>query len=192
VPIADATPAPLAKPPIRTARRTIAEQRANPQQRSGPQHRGILPPTPRPGWSFHAPETAQYVVPRTFGMSAILGIITALAILFGAFHFYDAHPLLYLFFGVQAIVICVAQMLYGKTPRAASAISGGLLLPAFVLVSIGLFSRWRVEGALCLMVVSVPTGAFFGYITGTMAAGVFLVMDSAERLLTAWRGGLER
>ena len=169
---------PLQKPPIRTAPRVLRPQVA-------------VPPLAAPVWSFRAPEPAQYVVPRTFGMSAILGIITALAILFGAFHFYEAHPLLYLFFGVQAIMICIAQMLYGKTPRAASAITGGLLLPVFVLVFVGYLSRGRIEGALCLMIVSVPTGAFFGYITGTMAAGIFLVMDSVERFLTT-REGIER
>jgi hypothetical protein len=167
----------LEKPPIRTAPRRILQSAA------------AGDPLPTRGWTFKAPEPAQYVVPRTFGMSAILGIITALAILFGGFHFYEAHPLLYLFFGVQAIMICIAQMLYGKTPRAASAITGGLLLPVFVLASVGLFSRGRVEGALCLMIVSVPTGAFFGYITGTMAAGIFLVMDSVERFLTSRREG---
>lgn len=168
------------KPPIRTGRRTI------------PRVRQAAPPATN-RWSFRAPEPAQYVVPRTFGMSAILGIITALAVLFGAFHIYDAHPLLYLFFGVQALMICLAQMLYGKTPRAASAIAGGLLLPVFLAAFIGLFgSRRVVEGALCMMMASVPVGAFFGYITGTMAAGVFLVMDSFERLYTTRREGVQQ
>ncbi len=79
------------------------------------------------------PAPAQYVVPRTFGMSAILGIMTALAVLFGGFRIYDAHPVLYLFFGVQALVICMAQMFYGQTPRFASAASGGVVLPIFIV-----------------------------------------------------------
>ena len=133
---------------------------------------------------FDPPTPAQYVVPRTFGMSAILGIMTALAVLFGGFRLYDAHPVLYLFFGVQVLVICIAQMLYGQTPRFASAVSGGILLPVFLIGWIVLWDQRMARGALCLFMISVPLGAFLGYITGTMAAGVFLVMDAAEKFLT--------
>src|SRR5262245_38943095 len=65
-------------------------------------------------FQFGQPAPAQYVVPSRFGMSGILGIVTALAVLFGGFRIYNADPVMYLFFGVQAIVICVAQMFYGK------------------------------------------------------------------------------
>jgi hypothetical protein len=147
---------------------------------------------------FEPPAPAQYVVPRQFGMSAIIGIITALAVLFGAFRVYNAPPVLYLFFGVQAIVICLAQMLYGKTPRAASAITGAVLLPLFLGVGMAYWNDRR-SGELIywgLLVGTVPVGAFLGYITGTLAAGVFLLMDSAERLLAVGRAvqlaGLER
>lgn len=120
-------------------------------------------------------------------MSAILGIMTALALLFGVFQYYGAHPVLYLFFGVQVIVICVAQMLYGQTPRVASVASGGLLLPLFVIGWVSFWDRRMTEGALCVLLTSVPVGAFFGYVTGTMAAGIFLMMDAAEHFLTGER-----
>jgi hypothetical protein len=139
---------------------------------------------------FEAPLPAQYVVPRRFGMSAILGIITALAILFGCFRAYEVHPVLYLFFGIQAIVICLAQMFYGQTPRAASAVAGGVILPLFIFAAAYMldpFGRVRAEEFSCLLVGSIPIGAFFGYITGTLAAGVFLVMDSVERMLASSR-----
>jgi hypothetical protein len=132
---------------------------------------------------FDPPTPAQYTVPRTFGMSAILGIMTALAVLFAGFRIYDAHPVLYLFFGVQVLVICIAQMLYGKTPRFASAASGSLLMPIFLIGWIAFWDRRSSDGALCLLLISVPLGAGLGYITGTMAAGVFLVMDAAEKFL---------
>jgi len=134
-----------------------------------------------------APTAAQYVVPRRFGMSAILGIMTALALLFGWFHWSEAHPVLYLFFGVQSLLICLAQMFYGQTPRAASAIAGAIILPIFIIAA-ALFSDGRTSGGLvCFLFVSVPTGAFLGYITGTMAAGVFLVMDAADAYFTGSR-----
>ncbi len=40
------------------------------------------------------------------------------------------------------------------------------------------------SGGLCLLITSVPLGAFLGYVTGTMAAGVFLIMDAAETYMT--------
>jgi hypothetical protein len=161
---------------------------------------------PRPLLTFQPPAPAQYRVPRRFGMSAIIGIITALAILFGGFHNYNAHPLLYLFFGVQAIVICLAQMLNGKAPRAASAIAGAVLLPIFCLAAAAYWDpRHRHLNSLCAVVGGIPIGALLGYVTGTLAAGIFLVMDGAERLLSVappkkcdWRprivdeGGLRR
>jgi hypothetical protein len=134
-----------------------------------------------------APAAAQYVVPRRFGMSAILGIITALAVLFGWFHWSEAHPVQYLFFGVEALLICLAQMFYGQTPRAASAAAGAIILPIF-LIAAALFSDSRMgAGIFCFLFMSVPAGAFLGYITGTMAAGVFLVMDAADAYFTGSR-----
>jgi len=120
-------------------------------------------------------------------MSAILGIMTALALLFGWFHWSEAHPVLYLFFGVQSLLICLAQMFYGQTPRAASAIAGAIILPIFIIAA-AIFSDGRTGGGLvCFLFVSVPIGAFLGYVTGTMAAGVFLVMDAADAYFTGSR-----
>jgi hypothetical protein len=65
-------------------------------------------------------------------------------------------------------------------------VAGAILAPIF---TIHLIQRtWPYLGAgeravlpfLGLM-FSVPVGAFLGYLTGTCAAGVFLVMDRFER-----------
>jgi hypothetical protein len=138
-------------------------------------------------FQFEPPAPAQYVVPSRFGMSGIIGVVTALALLFGGFHIYNADPVFYLFFGTQAIVICVAQMLYGKTPRAASAISGAIFLPLFLAISMALWGHRREVGFVRLFAVlgTVPVGALVGYATGTLAAGVFLIMDAAERLMVS-------
>jgi hypothetical protein len=152
-----------------------------------------VPPQLRAWWSslsslrIDSPSPAQYVVPRRFGMSAILGIMTALSVLFGWFHWSNAPEWLYLFFGVQSLLICLAQMLYGQTPRAASSIAGAIILPIF-LIAAAAFADRRVSGGLfCMLFVSVPIGAFLGYLTGTMAAGVFLVMDAADAYFTGTR-----
>ena len=152
------------------------------------------PPRPdtgaSPAWlaPFEAPRPAQYVVPQRFGMSAIMGITTALAILFGCFHWAGADPRAYLFFGVQSIVICLVQMFYGKTPRAASAIAGAIVAPAFAMITPWL-TQGEIEGGevFCMMIAGVPIGAFLGYLTGTCAAGVFLVMDKLEPYLQGGR-----
>src|SRR5439155_26239308 len=81
-----------------------------------------------PLFSFQT-EPAQYKVPQRFDMSAILGIMTALAILFGGFRLMNAPPVVYLFFGIQSVVICLFQMFNCKMPRAASVIAGAITAP---------------------------------------------------------------
>jgi hypothetical protein len=123
-----------------------------------------------------------FAVPKTFGMSAILGIITALALLFAALRRLDAEPVYYFFFSVLAITICLAQMLCGKSPRLASIIAGAIILPLFTILA-AFFNLGAAGGVLCLSVVLVPFGAVLGYLTGTCAAGIFLVMDYLEPYL---------
>jgi hypothetical protein len=125
---------------------------------------------------------ADYVVPQRFGLSAILGMTTALAILFGCMRWLDTEPAWYLFYGLQSIVICIVQMFQGKSPRRASAIAGAIMGPLFLLGT-AWFSPWEggAGQVLCLMVMMVPCGAFLGYLNGTCAAGIFLVMDKLEQ-----------
>lgn len=152
---------------------------------------GSLPPPNSAGtplFSFATPQPAKFKVPQRFGMSAILGIMTALALLFGGLRLLDAHPVVYLFFGMQALAICVVQMFHGRSPRFASSVAGAIILPVFVMFAVG-FSRFGppVLAVLCMMVVCVPLGAFQGYLTGTCAAGIFLVMDALEPYLQGQR-----
>ena len=123
-----------------------------------------------------------FVVPKTFGMSAILGIMTALAILFGCLRWMNAFPVLYFFFGVQALAICLVQMFYGQTPRLASIVAGAIILPVFTVVA-AVFNDRGNPGIACAAVGFVPVGGLLGYLTGTCAAGVFLVMDYLEPYL---------
>jgi hypothetical protein len=121
-----------------------------------------------------------YVVPRRFGMSAILGIMTALAGIFGALHWLNAEPVYYAFFAIQSLVICLAQMLHGQTPRKASILAGAVILPLFMLIAANFADPQYGGGAYCLIVPAIPGGALLGYLTGTCAAGIFLVMDRLE------------
>jgi hypothetical protein len=123
-----------------------------------------------------------FVVPKTFGMSAILGIMTALAILFGCLRWMNAWPVFYFFFGVQSLAICLVQMFYGQTPRLASIIAGAMILPAFT-VAAAVISDHAEPAIACAVVAFIPCGALLGYLTGTCAAGIFLVMDYLEPYL---------
>jgi hypothetical protein len=124
-----------------------------------------------------------FVVPKTFGMSAILGIMTALAVLFGCLRWSNAWPVFYFFFGVQSLAICLVQMFFGQTPRLASIVAGAIILPAFTIAAAALENHRNATAVACLALFFVPFGALLGYLTGTCAAGVFLVMDYLEPYL---------
>jgi hypothetical protein len=128
-----------------------------------------------------------YVVPQRFGMSAMLGIMTALAVLFGILQRLDAHPYTYLFLGVLSLVICIVQMCFGGVPRVASVAAGTVVFALFV-ISIPLVTpRVPIGAVACLFVLSLPIGGLLGYLTGTCAAGIFLIMDQLERYLRGRR-----
>jgi hypothetical protein len=125
-----------------------------------------------------------FAVPKRFGMSAILGITTALAILFGGLKWGNAWPVFYLFFGGQAIVICLVQMFVGSAPRLASTIAGAIIMPVFAVLAVVLADRGpRLDEMACMLPFFIPFGALLGYITGTCAAGIFLIMDYLEPYL---------
>jgi len=121
-----------------------------------------------------------YVVPKRFGMSAILGIMTALAAVFGILRLVGAEPYLYAFFAIESLAICLAQMLNAKAPRLASVAAGAGILPLFTIVAASFSDQLSGGGAICMAITFVPVGALLGYLTGTCAAGVFLVMDRVE------------
>ena len=124
-----------------------------------------------------------YSVPKRFGLSALLALITALAFLFGGLRTLDTPPAIYLFLGTEVMAICVAQMFYNAEPRRASMIAGAILMPIF-LAGAAFFVRGSDFGAtLCMILPSIFFGAFAGYLIGTCVAGVFLLMDKLEPYL---------
>lgn len=129
-------------------------------------------------------EPQVFHVPTRFGLSAIMGITTAMAVLFGVLRGTGAPQVFYLFFGVLSLVICVVQMRFGEVPRQASIIAGAVLLPLFVLIGALLSdSPWRM-GLDCSLIGCLAGGAFLGYVTGTCLGGVFLLMDLFEKFWT--------
>jgi hypothetical protein len=142
------------------------------------------------GVFHHFAREPDYVVPQRFGLSAILGIMTVVAMLFGGLHWFDAWPVFYLFFGVLVIAICLVQMFSGRAPRLASTVAGMLFLPAFVVLAALFDPHFGREDYLILVGIAmgcIPVGALLGYLTGTCAAGIFLVMDVLEPYLQGQR-----
>jgi hypothetical protein len=142
------------------------------------------------GVIHHFARQPDYVVPQRFGVSAILGIMTAVALLFGGLHWLNALPVFYLFFGVLVIAICLVQMFYGQSARLASTISGMTFLPVFIVLAVWFDPHMDSDAVgfvLCVAIGSIPFGALLGYLTGTCAAGIFLVMDALEPYLQGRR-----
>lgn len=123
----------------------------------------------------------QYAVPKQFGLLAILGITTAIAVLFGGLRWYGAPPEVFMFLGGQTVVVCLAQMFFGDVPRAISSITGMILAPLFMVAAVVVNRSMPIGAFACLLVITIPAGAILGYMTGTCAAGVFLLIDVAEK-----------
>lgn len=133
--------------------------------------------------------TAQYAVPRRFGMAGILAITTLMAVLFGLLRSMGVPPAVYIFVGILALTTCLVQMRYGDVPRVASIVAGAVCMPLCVLGTF-LFAVFfepeeRVSlGDIGWVIFSLPlmggAGAIFGYLAGACTAGLFLLMDLIE------------
>ena len=131
--------------------------------------------------------TAQYAVPKRFGMAGILAITTLMAVLFGVLRYCNAHPAVYIFVGLLALVTCLVQMRYGEVPRVASILAGAVFMPICVLATFVVASILddRVDlddigWVICTAPFWAVAGAFFGYLSGACTAGLFLLMDLIE------------
>lgn len=123
-----------------------------------------------------------YHVPTRFGMSAIIGITTSLALLFALFRAVDAHPLFYVFSTALLLIVVVVQMRWGHIARPASIVAGAAWLPLF-WVALVLFMEdapplWSI---CCAFPFLLPIGGVFGYLAGTCAGGFFLLMEMLEQ-----------
>jgi hypothetical protein len=134
--------------------------------------------------------TAQYAVPKRFGMAGILAITTLMAVLFGLLRYCNAHPAVYIFVGLLALVTCLVQMRYGEVPRIASILAGAIFMPVCVLatflVALAVDNRVDLDDIgwiICISPMLAAIGAFFGYLSGACTAGLFLLMDLIEPYL---------
>jgi protein-S-isoprenylcysteine O-methyltransferase Ste14 len=126
----------------------------------------------------------EYAVPSRFGMTAILGLLTTLAIIFGALNYSNARPPIYLFISAEIVGICLAQIFLSTAARSGSALTGALILPicAYMMMHI---PRFDPLVHLAILGSLLALGALLGYCVGALAAGFFLVMDLIESLVTS-------
>ena len=119
-----------------------------------------------------------YRVPERFGIAAIMSLMTLMSLLFGVLRSLDAPPYLFLFFGVMTLAISIAQMFFGHVPRVVSIAVGAGFLPVFSII---VFILDPPKEGFWLILLGLPCiaigGGILGYLTGTIAAGVFLVLD---------------
>jgi hypothetical protein len=129
-----------------------------------------------------------YRVPRRFGLLAVMTLLTAYSLLFAGLRILEAPPLVFVGLGTFGIIVSGLQMSFGTVPRAASFAAGACLLPLTVILTIFLRGDLRsVAGTVASLPVLVVVGGIFGYLVGTLVAGVFLILDYWEQWLMPGR-----
>lgn len=139
--------------------------------------------------------TADYQVPRRFGMGPLMGMMVLYSLIFAALRWLDAYPVVYLFLGLLGVVIGFGQMQGESNPRFSSIVTGALALPGcffafFVFLGFmqGGAGFWELLGGACVGFLLIFVGGVVGYVVGTVLAGVFLVGDQAEQAFYRWTG----
>lgn len=160
----------LDKPPVRVVYPYSAEKDL------------ALPPEVVARWRPPLPPGKTYVVPQRFGVGALLAIMTGMAGLFAALRLADAPPVVFLFLGSMALTICVVQMFWGDVPRIASIVAGAGWSVLFAVGAV-LYAGDEIWSVPCVAVFAGLCGAGAGYLMGTCAAGVFLVMEKLDPFL---------
>lgn len=131
--------------------------------------------------------TETFHVPRRLSMASLLCGMLAFSGMFAILRFSEVPGFLYFWLIAFVAAIAVSQMVFERSPRLASTITGGgfhfaailLALANFVFDGSGSF-RIPLE-LLCLLIIFVPIGAALGYVTGGALAGFWLVADYLDR-----------
>lgn len=148
----------------------------NPQNQHPPDHASHLLLTPSQG---------QVGVPRRFGLSTLLILMTMYALMFSALMSMHFPPWFVAGVGIFVTVVGVAQTILfgGKNPRLASIVAGAAI-PAImgivgIVVSIFFGKRPPFEAFAGLLILP-PIGALAGYAIGGAVAGIFLWIERQQ------------
>lgn len=143
-------------------------------------------PSNSPSETFASALTKTHVVPKRFGISGIMAVTAGMAILFAVLRLLRVPPLGFFFVGLMAAAICAAQMVWGKVPRLASCLAGAVLLTVVVFAAV-ISQGAPAEALPSLFITTLAFGAAFGYVMGTLFAGVFVVMANVDPFLPGGR-----
>ncbi|MBN2294851.1 MAG: Clp protease N-terminal domain-containing protein [Pirellulales bacterium] len=140
----------------------------------------------RESFSFTSWDSEAVGVPRRFGMSIMFMMMTMYAILFAFMKIMGTPPVWFAVIAVFVTGVGFAQMALfgGRFPRAASIWAGAVVLPIEIIVLntvLGIFSGGtivqRAVGGIGYAIPFILLGAFFGYLSGGLTAGAFLLID---------------
>ena len=161
--------------------------------RAAPAAAGRPPAKPEaPSWIADIDRPA-VGVPRRFGVFLMMLMVTLYAVLFSVLRWLQASNLV---FGLLAVLftgigIGQAVLFGGRYPRSASIWIGSILVPIEVCVFIMNKNDFLYVGAfsgmmafVCLLLaflLSIPFGALFGYLFGTVTAGGFWLVNLYEK-----------
>ena len=121
-----------------------------------------------------------YSVPSRFGLLAIFAFMTLQAILFGLLRKLDAHPSAYIYLSIQGFVICLVQMKSGSVPRLASIAAGSTCAVITLFGAMPMLPQNEAIGSILALPCIATSGGMLGYLHGTMAAGLFLLIEMFE------------
>jgi predicted phage tail protein len=131
------------------------------------------------------PAARVYQVPRRFGLGSLLVVTAFFCGLFAVMRFFRMPPLMMGYFGAQIVAAGVMQFILPKSPRGASALTGAILLPVLTIAYIAYHDGTLgpddlIESLFC----TVTGGALLGYSAGVLIAGVFMVMQVADEMIS--------
>jgi hypothetical protein len=139
------------------------------------------------------PNNHEYKVPRRFGLRTILVVTALVATLLGVSKWTDAPPVVFLY-AAFVLVVAGAQIVLERSPRLASILAGVAFLSVVKLATVifeggidafnvGPFLELFSEGKVIFL---IAYGALFGYLSGTLLAGLYLVSDKMQFVIN-WR-----
>jgi len=130
------------------------------------------------------PAARVYSVPRRFGLGSLFVVVAFFAVLFGVMRLFMAPPVVMAYVGLQVVAAGVMQWFFRKHPRLTSAMAGAVLLPVTIICYAAID---RASEDAFAVVAASPCiaifGAFCGYAAGTLIAGVFMVMEWADKTI---------
>jgi MFS family permease len=123
-------------------------------------------------------------LPRRFGLGVLMLLVTLAAVLFSALRSLGACPEVFAVISTMFAAVAVGQIFLfrGRYPRAASIWVGGCFFPlqvvALVIWLSLAYGPAPIFAVAVMLLVSIPLGAGFGYLSGGLVGGVFLILDA--------------